>query len=83
MIEKLTDQVSLRVPDELKQKFDSLVKADGKTASAVLLAFIEGYVRDREEYVASIASMFGYEKTQFKEKRRQTVPNRAGQDGNG
>jgi predicted DNA-binding protein len=77
VIEKSNDQVSFRVPDELKKKFDALAKAEGKTTSAVLIAFVEGYVREREEYVASIASMFGYERTQYKEKRRTTSSNNA------
>lgn len=80
VIEKRTDSISLRAPDELKDKFDALVKAEGKTVSAVLIAFIEGYVREREEYMASIASMFGYERTQYKEKRSKTAPNSAGHD---
>jgi predicted DNA-binding protein len=78
VIEKSNDQVSFRVPDEMKNKFDALAKAEGKTTSAVLVAFVEGYIREREEYMATIASMFGYEKTQYKEKRRATPSNNAG-----
>lgn len=78
MIEKSNDQVSFRVPDEMKNKFDALAKAEGKTTSAVLVAFVEGYIREREEYMATIASMFGYEKTQYKEKRCPTPSNNAG-----
>lgn len=73
MIEKSNDQISFRVPDELKKTFDALAKAEGKNTSAVLIAFIEGYVREREEYVASIAAEFGYSKTKFKEKRRHAA----------
>lgn len=78
--DKSTDSISFRVPDELKQLFDTLVKAEGKTVSKVLTAFIVGYVREREEYIESIAPEFGYTKTNFKEKRRTTLLDSDGQD---
>lgn len=77
MIEKANDQISFRVPDELKSKFEALVKAEGKTVTSVLIAFLEGYVNEREEYIKSIASMFGYSRTVYKEKRCKTTPNSA------
>lgn len=78
--DKNNDSISFRVPDETKRIFDMLVKAEGKSISQVLTAYIDRYIREREEYIASIASEFGYTKTDHKEKPRKTLLSRVGQD---
>jgi hypothetical protein len=81
MNEKATDSMTFRLPDELKRRFKGLLDAEGKNESAVLREYVERYVAEREEFVRSIAGMFGYTKTQFKEKRGSTSSNRVIQQG--
>ena len=75
MAEKSNETISFRIQEDLKKQFSALVDAEGKNESAVLKAFIEQYVSERESFIASIASMFGYERTSFKEKRVATAQN--------
>lgn len=71
--------MTFRLPDELKRRFKGLLDAEGKNESAVLRDFVERYVAEREEFIRSIAGMFGYTQTNFKEKRGSTSSNRVGQ----
>lgn len=68
VIDKKNESISFRVADEIKTRFQALCDAEGKHASTVLTGLIEGYISEREEYIASIAPMFGYEKPDDKKK---------------
>lgn len=67
--DKCNDTLNTRLPDTLKTRFNRIAEAKGTSMSAIVLAYIEGFVEEEEQYIASIADMFGYTKTRFKEKR--------------
>lgn len=79
--DKSNDNLNVRCPDMLKTRFNRVAIAKGSTMSALILAYIESVVEKEEQYVESIADIFGYERKAIKERRvanRQNVVLRDG-----
>ena len=79
-LDKSNDNLNTRLPDTLKTRFNRIAEAKGTSMSAIVLSYIEGFVEEEELYIASIADMFGYTKTRFKEKRVSRTQNLVAHD---
>lgn len=74
MITKRNNQISFRIDDERKTKLYALAHAEGKDASVLLTELVDSYINERADFIASIASVFGYIAPSDKDMQRQTVP---------
>lgn len=73
--DKSNDTLAIRCPDMLKTRFNRVAIAKGSTMSALILAYIEEVVEKEEQYVESIADIFGYERKVIKERRVKNKQN--------
>ena len=57
----MTEQMIIRIDPELKNRFSTLAKAEGKNASEVVRELIEEYVADRDigAYIDDLWSRIG------------------------
>lgn len=67
--DKSNDNLNVRCPDMLKTRFNRVAIAKGTSMSALILSYIESVVEKEEQYVESIADIFGYERKAIKERR--------------
>jgi len=75
--DKSNDNLNVRCPDMLKTRFNRLAIAKGTNMSALIVEYIETFVEKEEQYLDSIADIFGYERTAIKERRVSTGQNDA------
>ena len=57
-----TSVISLRVPSELKQRYDSLAERTGRTSTFYALRAMEEYVEDMEDAFAADAAYKEWQK---------------------
>jgi hypothetical protein len=55
---KLTNQIIVRVDNETKDAFMQRVSAEGKSASEVIKAFIQSYLKKEPNYVPDISQLY-------------------------
>ena len=54
---KLDDQVIVRMEKKTKEAFMQKAKAEGKTASVVIMTFIEAYLSEKMPSVANVSKL--------------------------